>query len=67
MILNLCIGLSSPPFGTALFLCSAVTKVKFGDLVRAMVPFYVVLFVVLFLVTYIPEIVLYVPRVLGLL
>lgn len=58
MVVNLAIGLYTPPVGTTLFIASSLAKVKVGETVRAMVPFYVVAFGVLLLVSYIPAVIL---------
>ena len=54
MTVNLAIGLYTPPVGTTLFITSALAKVKVGETVREMWPFYLVAFVVLGIVSYIP-------------
>ena len=66
MLLNLGIGLITPPVGTVLFVGSAIGRVSIGVLVRAMAPFFVAMFVVLMIVTYIPLLSLWLPRLLGL-
>jgi tripartite ATP-independent transporter DctM subunit len=66
MLLNLGIGLITPPVGTVLFVGSAIGRVSIGVLVRAMAPFFVAMFVVLMMVTYIPWLSLWLPRLLGL-
>lgn len=66
MMVNLGIGLITPPVGTVLFVGSAVSKLKIGVVTRAMAPFFVALFVVLLMVTYIPALSLWLPRVMGL-
>jgi tripartite ATP-independent transporter DctM subunit len=58
MVVNLAIGLYTPPVGTTLFIASSLAKVKVGQTVRAMVPFYVVAFGVLLLVSYVPAVIL---------
>lgn len=58
MVVNLAIGLYTPPVGTTLFITSALAKVKVGQTVRAMGPFYVVAFGVLILVSYVPAVIL---------
>lgn len=58
MVVNLAIGLYTPPVGTTLFITSSLAKVKVGQTVRAMVPFYVVAFGVLMLVSYVPAMIL---------
>ena len=54
MVVNLAIGLYTPPVGTTLFITSSIAKVKIGDTVRAMVPFYGVALLVLILMSYVP-------------
>ena len=66
MLLNLGIGLLTPPVGSVLFVGCAVGNVKLEDVMKGIWPFYGVLFAVLMLVTFIPEISLWLPRVLGL-
>jgi tripartite ATP-independent transporter DctM subunit len=66
MLLNLGIGLLTPPVGSTLFVGCAVGNVTMEQVMRKIWPFYGVLFVVLMLVTYIPAISLWLPRLLGL-
>jgi tripartite ATP-independent transporter DctM subunit len=66
IMVNLGIGLITPPVGTVLFVGSAVSKLSMGDITRAMKPFFVVMFLVLMMVTYIPAISMWLPRLLGL-
>ncbi|EMW6581924.1 MULTISPECIES: TRAP transporter large permease [Enterobacter] len=66
MMVNLGIGLITPPVGSVLFVASAVSKQKIETVVRAMLPFYGILLVVLGMVTYIPAISLWLPRMLGM-
>jgi len=65
MCINLTIGLATPPFGLVLFTASTVSKLKVETIAHAMAPFYIVHVIVLLLVTYIPEISLTLPRLLG--
>ncbi|CFQ43212.1 trap-type C4-dicarboxylate transport system%2Clarge permease component [Yersinia frederiksenii] len=65
MLINLGIGLITPPVGSVLFVASAVSKQKIEQVVKAMLPFYGALLLVLMLVTYVPEISLWLPRVFG--
>jgi len=67
MMTNLGIGLITPPVGSVLFVASAVSKQKIEQVVRAMLPFYCVLFIVLLLITYIPAISLWLPRAMGVI
>ncbi|WP_312454766.1 TRAP transporter large permease [Pseudescherichia sp.] len=66
MMVNLGIGLITPPVGSVLFVASAVSKQKIETVVKAMLPFYAMLLVVLAMVTYIPAISLWLPRLLGM-
>jgi tripartite ATP-independent transporter DctM subunit len=54
MVVNLAIGLYTPPVGTTLFITSSIAKVKIGETVRAMIPFYLVAVLVLLLMSYVP-------------
>ncbi|PIT75851.1 TRAP transporter large permease [Limnohabitans sp. G3-2] len=54
MTVNLAIGLYTPPVGTTLFITSSLAKVKVGETVRELGPFYLVAFSVLLLVSYVP-------------
>ena len=66
MMVNLGIGLITPPVGSVLFVASAVSKQKIETVVKAMLPFYAMLLIVLGMVTYIPAISLWLPGVLGM-
>jgi TRAP-type C4-dicarboxylate transport system permease large subunit len=65
MIVNLGIGLITPPVGTVLFVGSAVGKLPIEKVVRALLPFFVLLVVVLMIVTYVPQLSLWLPRAVG--
>lgn len=65
MMVNLGIGLVTPPVGAVLFVGSAVAKLRIEQVVRAMGPFFVILLLVLMLVTYVPEISMWLPRLVG--
>lgn len=62
MILNTGIGLLTPPVGAVLFIGSAVGKVKMEKVVKATLPFYLCMIVTLLLVTFIPEIAMFLPN-----
>jgi tripartite ATP-independent transporter DctM subunit len=63
MLLNLGIGLLTPPVGSVLFVGCAVGKVKIEEVMRGIWPFYAVMFAVLMLVTFIPALSLWLPSV----
>jgi C4-dicarboxylate transporter DctM subunit len=64
MSLNLCIGLVTPPFGTAMFVLCGISRCSIPEFSRAAWPFILALIVVLLLITYIPALVLFVPNLL---
>ena len=64
MMLNLGIGLCTPPVGSALFVGCAVGKISIEKATKAMLPFYAAMIVVLLLVTFIPQLVLFIPNML---
>lgn len=64
LMLNLAIGLCTPPVGSALFVGCAVGKITMERATKAMVPFYITMFIVLMLVTFIPEITMFVPNLI---
>jgi tripartite ATP-independent transporter DctM subunit len=66
MMVNLGIGLITPPVGTVLFVGSAIAKLKIGVVAKALMPFFTALFIVLLMVTYLPWLSLWLPRTLGL-
>lgn len=66
MVLNLCIGLCTPPVGTLLFVGSGIAKVSVTDVVKPLVPLLITMIVVLFLVTYFPFLTMWLPELFGL-
>lgn len=64
MILNLGIGLLTPPVGSTLFLGSAISGVSIERLTKASLPFFCVMLVVLILVTYVPAVSMFVPNMI---
>lgn len=63
--INLTLGLLTPPVGTGLFIVSSMADIKFERLVKAVFPFIFVSIFVLLIITYIPDLVLVIPRMLG--
>lgn len=61
MVLNLCIGLLTPPVGIVLFILARVGGISFEDAARGVAPFMVPLVGVLLLCTYVPELVMWLP------
>ncbi|MFZ9128559.1 MAG: TRAP transporter large permease [Pseudomonadales bacterium] len=66
MVLNLSIGLCTPPVGSVLFVSSAVAGTPLTKMVRPLLPMYAAMIAALLLVTYIPEVSESLPRVFGL-
>ncbi|ECO4338765.1 TRAP transporter large permease [Salmonella enterica] len=67
MIYNLAIGTITPPVGSGLYVGASVGKVKVEDVIKPLLPFYGAIIGVLLLITYIPEITLFLPRLLGIM
>ncbi|MEI6386145.1 MAG: TRAP transporter large permease [Spirochaetota bacterium] len=65
IVLNMMIGLSTPPYGMLLFVVSGLTGAKLKDVIREMIPFLILFIAVLFLITYFPDIVLWLPKLSG--
>ncbi|MES2551653.1 MAG: TRAP transporter large permease [Pseudomonadota bacterium] len=65
MVVNLTVGLLTPPMGLVLFATSAVSGLRVETIARAVMPFLAVEFLVILLITYIPAISLTLPRLLG--
>lgn len=64
MILNLMIGLLTPPIGMVLFATSRVSNVSIEKIIRELKPFYVVLVLALMVVTFIPQVSIWLPNIL---
>ena len=64
LILNLAIGLTTPPVGSALFVGCAVGKIRIEQVIKTMLPMWLVMFTVLMLITFIPELTLWIPDML---
>jgi TRAP-type C4-dicarboxylate transport system permease large subunit len=64
LMINLAIGLCTPPVGSALFVGCAVGKISIEKATKAMIPFYIAMVATLFLVTYVPEITMFLPNLI---
>jgi C4-dicarboxylate transporter, DctM subunit len=62
---NLMIGLITPPYGLLLFIVASLAKEPLMAVIRETMPFVVVLVAALFFMTYVPDSVLWLPRMLG--
>lgn len=65
--INLVVGLATPPFGITLFVTSPIAKVRIEDTVREGLPFVLATIGVLLLVTFVPDICLFLPKLTGFL
>jgi TRAP-type C4-dicarboxylate transport system permease large subunit len=64
MVLNLCIGLCTPPVGSVLFIGCSVTGIKIEKVIKPLLPMFVAMIIVLMLVTYLPRLSLWLPDLL---
>ena len=67
LIFNLCIGSITPPVGSVLFIGCNVGKVTIEDVIKPLIPYFIVLIIILLLITYIPDIALFLPKMLNLI
>jgi len=67
MVLNIVIGLLTPPLGVCLFVVAGVTGLNLSVIIRSVLPFLAVEFGVLMVATYLPSLILFIPGVLGFL
>jgi len=67
MVLNIVVGLLTPPLGVCLFVVAGVTGLNLTLIIRSVLPFLAVEFIVLMMVTYLPSVILLIPRLLGFL
>ncbi len=65
MIMNLCIGICTPPVGSCLFVGCGIAETTITKVIRHILPFFMAMIIVLFIVTYIPKISLLVPSWFG--
>lgn len=66
IVLNLCIGICTPPVGTLLFVGSGVANVSVTKVIRSLLPFLAIMVAVLMIISFIPEISMFLPRLFGL-
>ena len=65
MVLNLSVGLCTPPVGSVLFIGCSVSKVKIETVIKPLLPMFMAMIVILMLATYIPELSLWLPELFG--
>ncbi len=66
IVLNLCIGICTPPVGTLLFVGSGVANVSVTKVIKSLVPFLLIMISVLMLISFIPEISMFLPNLFEL-
>jgi TRAP-type C4-dicarboxylate transport system permease large subunit len=64
-VVNVMMGLVTPPYGLLLFMMTKIADVPLRDMVREVMPFLYVMLGALMLITYVPGLVLWLPRLLG--
>lgn len=67
MITNLCIGLCTPPVGTVLFVGVGIGNGKIAEVFKSLLPMFAVMIIALMLITYLPQLSLFLPRFFGLM
>ncbi|WP_249872350.1 TRAP transporter large permease [Oceanobacillus saliphilus] len=65
MCINLSVGLLTPPIGSGLYITSSLVNISIGDLTRAIFPFLLMTYLVILILTYVPQIVLWLPSFLA--
>ena len=65
MVLNLCIGLCTPPVGSVLFVGCGIAGTSISKVLKPLLPLYLAMIIALLLVTYLPQISLFLPRLFG--
>ena len=66
MIMNLCVGTLTPPVGAILFAGCRTHGVKIEQIIKMLMPFFIVILVSLLLITYVPSLSMFIPKALGL-
>ena len=64
MVANLAIGMSTPPVGITLFVSSGISGVPMSGMIRPLIPFWIVMFSFLAILTYMPEMTMFLPRLI---
>jgi tripartite ATP-independent transporter DctM subunit len=65
MVLNLMIGLLSPPFGLSLYIAQDIADISYSKAVKATIPYILLILSILFIITYWPQFVMFLPNLLG--
>lgn len=65
MIVNLALGMCTPPVGINLFISAQIAKIRLEQITRGMLPFYIVLLITLLMITFIPQLTMFIPNLLD--
>ena len=65
MVLNLCVGLCTPPVGSVLFVGIGIAKTSIEDIIKPLLPLFIAMIVALILITFFPKITLWLPQQFG--
>ena len=65
MVLNLCVGLTTPPVGSLLFIGCSVAEIGIEKVIKPLIPMFIAMIIVLLLVTYLPDLSLWLPAIFG--
>ncbi len=65
MVVNLCVGICTPPVGSVLFIGCSVAGVRIQDVIKPLLPQFAAMIIVLLMVTFIPAISMFIPSLLG--
>ncbi len=65
MVLNLCVGICTPPVGSVLFVGCSVAKISIDKVIKPLLPLFVAMIVTLLIVSFVPELSLWLPRLFG--
>jgi TRAP-type C4-dicarboxylate transport system permease large subunit len=63
---NLCLGTITPPVGNVLFIGAKVADLRVEPVIKGLIPFFIALVAVLFIVAFVPELSLWLPGLVGL-
>ena len=65
MVLNLCVGLCTPPVGSVLFVGVGIAKTSIEEIIKPLLPLFIAMIVALMLITFFPKITLWLPHQFG--
>ena len=66
LVLNLCVGLCTPPVGSVLFVGVGIAKTTIQKVIKPLIPLFLAMIVALMLITYFPQLSLWLPSLFGL-